>query len=383
MNNDFFCNYLEKISKSASKQDTDYAFVDGVMKKGVWRTMPNGIHVFIVDDKIQAGPVDTIGKKPSELDWDEIHESEKKNFNIPYAPREGVSQKYTQELIEANSKGKGPRRDSALDKVMYKMQAEDDFHVIFFNVNKQTPVLDELAKDFSSFGKFPIEGSHKDQVIFYKDRVVLLNQIKDVLPAVKRNDVIPQIEHINDLLNELDKRGPQETPKTETIDNPEKSTKKEESPIYNSLTKEKTLNTLNDIVEKIKLKQQKSNRQEEFKIGRKPKYNYAPKKETTKKENKSIRNGPIIRENIQPAPSVPISKAKSELLMQVESATRSLFTAIVVSICKEMAKKTKKNNSWEDKLLFNLTKSILSDISYQERDNFFETFGKEISRRKL
>src|SRR5690242_16278097 len=104
----FLDEFAQQIVNLAAKKDEDFVLIDGVLKKGYWRTI-NHNHVFIVDGKIEAGPPAFIGQDPKNIDWDAISEQAKedeKEHGPLYGtePREAVTKKYQTEVLKLRTK---------------------------------------------------------------------------------------------------------------------------------------------------------------------------------------------------------------------------------------------------------------------------------------
>lgn len=383
----FFEQLTERLLVLASQKDQDHVLIDGVLKKGTWKTMPNHVHVFIVDGKIEAGPVNTIGKRPEDLDWAHVYDEEKAQHPNPNPVREEVTKKYQAAMLNLATIKRKDVRNAEADKIMRKMAAEDDFHIIFLNTNGQSsPVLDELSKAFADFGKFPLQGSFKDQVIFYNDRISLLEQLKTAAPEDAQRDVDVQIEHIKDLLGQLQKRGPSQHPANVDSHTPDM----DDTQVIDmsDVDPSQAPTTVIPKVNPQQNQQQSTTQQNQSSTGPQPgpqqkkkpgvyqvtRTVVPPGGKKTQPQN-SPQNTPRPRTPRTTPNSNPV-RAKSALAATVEALLRGCFSFIVGSIALWFNKATRKSENDLNKMLYSVTKHILSNINLSERDNFFDVFQK-------
>lgn len=388
----FFDTLSERMLVLAAQKDQDYVLIDGVLKKGTWKTLPNHVHVFIVDGKIQAGPVNTIGKSPEELNWGQVAEDEKAQHPNPNPVREEVTKKYQAALLNLQTIKRKDVRNTEAQKIMYQMAAEDEFHMLFLNTGgKPSPVLDELSKAFADFGNFPLQGSFKDQVIFYKDRVSLLEQLRKVAPEEAQKDVDAHIGHIQDLLGQLEKRGPTQLPATQDsavpidmqdtqvldlseLDPTQAPTRV--MPRVNPQQNQQQRSTTTGPTTQTQQTQQPSGPQQA------PNNNVHTVTHTVvspggpQKKQPKQKNSPRPRQQVT-VPQKQSLRAKSVLATTIEALLRGTFSFIIGSIALWWNKATKKSDSNDvNKMLYSVTKGILSNINVNERDIFFDVFQK-------
>jgi hypothetical protein len=378
-------NFIENLSNKllilAAQKNQDYVLLDGVLKKGTWKTLPNHVHIFIVDGKIQAGPADTIGKSPDELDWNKVAEDEKAQHPNPYPVREEVTQKYRNEMMALASIKRKDVRNQTADKIMRKMAAEDEFHCVFLNTNgKPSPLLEDLSKVFADFGKFPLHGSFKDQMIFYNDRLSLLGQLKKSVPEEAQKDVQIQFNHLQEHISRMQKRGPSGYPvgqeNTNTLNKNHQTTSSPppspgQTPSPNQATRptqqqQQQQQSRNDPSQQSSPGKQKSH----------PGVHQVTHTVTKpNKSNNKIPSSPRLRQNVN-IPNKKSIRAKSSLAMQIESGLRGLFGFMVGSIALWLTKALKNSDNDANKMLYSVTKHIISNINVSERDNFYDVFQK-------
>jgi hypothetical protein len=408
----FFDYFQARLYVQAAQSDSDYVLIDGVLKKGTWKTMPNHIHIFLVDGKIEAGPVETIGKKPDELDWDSVHEDNKNANPNPNPVREAVTEKYRNEMMQLSSIKRKDARQSAAEKVLTKMAAEDDFHVIFLNTDgKPSPALHALTQAFADYGKFPIHGSYHDQVAFYNDRVALLTEMAKALPKDSRKDIKVQIDHVTDLAQSLLEHGPDhhEDSKTQAIapyeDSDNYVTELDEPEI--AVHEPGALTNVTPAPHKNTTKQQQhnapgngggaatppppppkgpasapqsgpSNRPQQSRPGPNPQRGPASRPSTTPNRPQQRPGQSSVRPQTPttPVPPQKSPRAKSRIMLSIESLLRGIFGFIVSIIAQWVAKGLSNANSDDNKMLYKVTKYVLSNTNVNERDNFFDVFCK-------
>lgn len=377
----FFDTLSERLLVLAAQKDQDYVLIDGVLKKGTWKTMPNHIHVFIVDGKIEAGPQDTIGKSPDELDWVQVAETEKNAAPEAMHVREEVTKKYMEALLGLNNIKRKDVRNTEADKIMHKMAAEDEFHVIFLNTDgRPSSVLDELSKAFADFGNFPLQGSFKDQVIFYKDRVSLLQQLRKGAPAQAHKDIDAHVAHINDLLGQLEKRGPTYQPTSQDKSAP---TEMDDTQVID-MSAATPSQAPTQVMPKVSPQQ---SQQPHSKTQKQPSQQPGVHQVThtvvsppSAPKTKPQQKAPRPRQSVTIPPKQPL-RAKSVLATTIESMLRGTFSFIIGSIALFCSKVTKKSDSNDlNKMLYSVTKHILSNINVSERNNFFDVFQKSFGQ---
>lgn len=366
-----FFDYLRRdLLVTAAKNDEDYVMVDGSLKKGKWATMPNGIHVFIVAGKIEAGPDSTVGKSPDELDWDKIHKEH--NGHHEYGGSKGtpdvrpdVKDKYAEHMSNAGQIKDPVKREGEMDRIFAKMVSEDNFHAVFMNTSgKPSPALKELTKAFADYGSFPIQGKHKDQVIWYQDRIALLGELATIVPKDTRKTINIKIDTLKMHVESMKKHGP--IPPTHPVPvNPSVLVHAPNQPLNQS--QPSNMKTVSP--SPFNGNGGKSNPPPNNNGGTPPRP--VPNNNSTQKPLFSS-NQPTQVPNKNP-------RAKTRAHLTLESLLRGAFNLCINSIAYALHSATKKSDAWENKILYKVTKRILSNTNINERDKFFDVVRKSFA----
>jgi len=373
LNNPNFLDYLSRdLLVIAANNDYDFVFIDNQLKKGTWKTMPNGVHVFLVDGTIQAGPYDTIGHKPEDLHWDKMDRKLESPLPEGHKNREEVTQKYMPEMMEAKQIKDKSRRNAAVEKIWNKMVVEDEYYCIFLGKNPEhKEFLNQLAKDFSSYGNFPLKGSFEEQVIWYRDKVALLHDLKKFVPQQSIKDVENEIDVATEAVNELIKKGPTsssehtftKTPLTEQDTQP---IPQQQNPSSQSNSQNNSQNAKTQPIPQVKHPKQNINNPSP-----------APRPSNNNRPQPKPQNSnriPVRSPKKQPV-------AKTPLMLRVEHLLASAFKFTIAVVSQWLAKSAKSSNAYENKMLYKVTKNILSRINVNERDKIFDVFLKTFSTK--
>jgi len=401
-------NFIGEFIRFAAKKDHDYVLLDGKLEKGTWKTMPNGIHVFLVNGKIEAGPESTIGKKPDELDWDHIHREETAGMpgEIKMTPEvhEDVVKKYQPLIWQAATISNPQKREEHIDRVWTKMAAEDNFHCIFMNTEgKESPFLESLTKAFSDYGSFPIHGTPKDQAIFYNDRVSLLKELSQSLPEDSKKWLNVQIENLNLKITALLKSpGFHESEQT-IVDESDPDFEPVVAPKNKKKTKQQPAALPADNFSNVPVSQSRINNtlpnmhpgkpgpggnntpppqsQPNMHPGKPgPGGQNTPPPQSPPSQKPNNKKKPPLRSPNTPVSQTPKPRAKNRQHLQVESILTKLFKFVMIAIARWTTSGVKKSNAWENKMLLKVTKHILSNTNVNERDNLYNVFTKTFGK---